>query len=60
MRKEFLKDAPKQEHKVVDAFVASNAETMLKTKPKVSKSFFYAHSSTILGLLSPVRDFSIH
>lgn len=35
MRKEFLKDAPKNEAKAVKAFIASNAENALKTRPKV-------------------------
>ncbi|QIW94556.1 hypothetical protein AMS68_000074 [Peltaster fructicola] len=34
LRKEFLKGAPKNDAKVVKAFVASNAENALKTKPK--------------------------
>ena len=38
MRKEFLKGAPKQESKVVKAFVASNAGNALKTRPKVSSA----------------------
>lgn len=36
IRKVYLKGAPKHEAKVVKAFVASNAENALKTKPKVS------------------------
>lgn len=35
MRKEFLKGAANDEKKVVKAFVESNKENMLKTKPKV-------------------------
>lgn len=38
VRKSFLKGAPKQDAKVVKAFVASNADNALKTKPKVSIS----------------------
>lgn len=44
LRKEFLKGAPKNDAKVVKAFVAqpSNAESALKTKPKVSlRSLFH-------------------
>lgn len=39
IRKELLNDAPRKLEKVVQAFVSSatNAETALKTKPKVSK-----------------------
>jgi hypothetical protein len=45
MRKSFLKGAPKQESKAIKAFCASNAENMLKTKPKVSISTFsYTYS----------------
>jgi len=36
LRQAFFKGVPKQEAKVVKAFVASNAENALKTKPKVS------------------------
>ena len=36
LRSTFLKGVPKQEAKAVKAFVASNAENALKTKPKVS------------------------
>jgi len=36
VRKSFLKGAPKNESKVVKAFVASNSGNALKTKPKVS------------------------
>lgn len=36
LRKEFLKNAPNNDAKAVKAFVASNAENALKTKPKVS------------------------
>ena len=39
LRKEFLKGAPKNDAKAVKAFVSSNAENALKTKPKVSKLF---------------------
>lgn len=35
LRKEFLQGAAKDEKKVVKAFVDSNKENMLKTKPKV-------------------------
>jgi len=38
VRKAFLKGASKIDAKVVKAFVASNAENALKTKPKVSQS----------------------
>lgn len=36
VRKSFLKGASKQDTKVVKAFVDSNSENALKTKPKVS------------------------
>lgn len=36
LRKEFLKGAPKNDAKAVKAFVASNSENALKTRPKVS------------------------
>jgi hypothetical protein len=36
IRKEFLKGAPKNDSKVVKAFVAANASNALKTRPKVS------------------------
>lgn len=35
LRKEFLKGAPKNDAKAVKAFVASNSENALKTRPKV-------------------------
>ena len=38
IRKELLSGAPDDENKVVKAFVESNKENMLKTKPKVSNS----------------------
>lgn len=38
MRKEFLEGAPKNEAKVVKAFVAANKENALKTRPKVRTS----------------------
>lgn len=40
LRKEFLKGAPKNDAKVVKAFVAANASNALKTRPKVSCSLF--------------------
>jgi hypothetical protein len=36
IRKEFLKGPPKNDSKVVKAFVAANASNALKTRPKVS------------------------
>ena len=36
MRKEFLRNVPKNEKKAVGAFVSANAENALKVKPKVS------------------------
>ena len=39
LRKEFFGGIPKDEKKVVQAFVKQNAETALKTKPKVSSVF---------------------
>jgi len=36
IRKEFLKGTPKNDSKVVKAFVAANASNALKTRPKVS------------------------
>ena len=38
IRKEFLKGTPKNDSKVVKAFVAANASNALKTRPKVSYS----------------------
>lgn len=38
VRKEFLKGAPKNDAKAIKAFVGSNADNALKTKPKVSSS----------------------
>lgn len=35
IRKEFLKASPKDDAKVVKAFVAANASNALKTRPKV-------------------------
>lgn len=35
IRKEFLKASPKNDAKVVKAFVAANASNALKTRPKV-------------------------
>lgn len=40
LRKEFLKGAPKNDAKVVKAFVAANASNALKTRPKVSSLIF--------------------
>jgi hypothetical protein len=44
IRKDFLKGTPKNDSKVVKAFVAANASNALKTRPKVSYSvsFFLA------------------
>ena len=47
VRKEFLKGAPKSDAKAVKAFVAGNADNALKTKPKVSRSFFLAFSQPL-------------
>lgn len=41
LRKEFLKGAPKNDVKVVKAFVAANASNALKTRPKVSYSSIF-------------------
>lgn len=38
IRKDFLKGVPKNDAKVVKAFVAANASNALKTRPKVSYS----------------------
>jgi hypothetical protein len=38
IRRDFLKGAPKNDAKVVKAFVAANAGNALKTRPKVSYS----------------------
>jgi hypothetical protein len=62
IRKEFLKGTPKNDSKVVKAFVAANASNALKTRPKVSYPasvslhlpFF--HSTQCLG----VRTSSFH
>ena len=39
IRQEFLKGAPKNDSKVVKAFVAANASNALKTRPKVSDPY---------------------
>lgn len=41
IRKEFLKGPPKNDSKVVKAFVAANESNALKTRPKVSCSEFF-------------------
>ena len=38
MRKDMLGNVPKNEAKAVKAFVSSNSENALKTKPKVSEA----------------------
>jgi hypothetical protein len=38
IRRDFLKGVPKNDAKVVKAFVAANASNALKTRPKVSYS----------------------
>lgn len=48
LRRQFLNGAPKQETKVVQAFVSSNAENALKTKPKVSNHRGHAKSTLLL------------
>lgn len=44
MRKSFLSRSPKNEAKAVRAFVASNSDNALKTKPKVCYNIVVAHS----------------
>jgi hypothetical protein len=51
LRKEFLKGAPKNDAKAVKAFVASNAENALKTKPKVSPHLSLLRSIVVAGRL---------
>lgn len=51
LRKEFLKGAPKNDAKAVKAFVAapSNAESALKTKPKVRYFSFRGVTHSVGG-----------
>jgi hypothetical protein len=53
IRREFLKSPPKNDSKVVKAFVAANASNALKTRPKVSYSasfpcFFFSLLYTLV------------
>lgn len=57
LRKEFLKGAPKNDAKVVKAFVAANASNALKTRPKVCYPMFsllFACVQSITSYLSSI------
>ena len=47
MRKHFLGGAPKNDARIVKAFVASNKDNALKTRPKVSYALPSLHRSLI-------------
>ena len=49
LRKHFLSNAPKNDAKVVKAFVAANAENALKTRPKVSLSDLFLLDACLLS-----------
>lgn len=54
VRKEFLNGVPKSDAKAVKAFVSSNSENALKTKPKVS-ALSFSRGSLQRGLLLPLN-----
>lgn len=54
LRREFLKNTPKNDAKVVKAFVAANVGNALKTRPKVSPSVFPYMQCSLFRLLFPL------